>query len=81
VVAIVVSFPVGVHSNGLCPFNPTGTSAASLHSVACRKHLGYKAEHVVDLESEYLLGATMYEPGFSIWVEPGTDPDSKPSRL
>lgn len=33
-----------------------------------RTHLGYKAEHVVDLESEYVLAATVYE---------GTDGDSE----
>lgn len=33
-----------------------------------RTHLGYKAEHVVDLESEYVLAATVCE---------GTDSDSK----
>lgn len=33
-----------------------------------RTHLGYKAEHVVDLESEYVLSATVYE---------GTDGDGK----
>ena len=32
-----------------------------------RTHLGYKAEHVVDLESEYVLAATVYE---------GTDGDA-----
>ena len=33
-----------------------------------RTHLGYKAEHVVDLESEYVLSAAVYE---------GTDGDGK----
>lgn len=33
-----------------------------------RTHLGYKAEHVVDLESEYVLAATVYE---------GTDGDGQ----
>jgi len=33
-----------------------------------RTHLGYKAEHVVDLESEYILAATVYA---------GTDGDGK----
>ena len=48
--------------------SPTDPSSRIIRMKDGRTHLGYKAEHVVDLESEYVLAATVYT---------GTDGDSQ----
>ena len=41
--------------------SPTDPESRIVKMKDGRTHLGYKAEHVVDLESEYVLGATVYD--------------------